>query len=99
MRTLIQAILLCGIVTSLGCAGEVKSRTKKQINVFAIETDAAYEGALNRPAAVPLATLPQGSTVYVLSDTYGKDYWACHIRTQAGQEGWVLCGSLDYRGG
>ncbi|WP_296766851.1 SH3 domain-containing protein [Thiobacillus sp.] len=96
MGKLIKIILICAIAS--GCT-KVESHTKEQVNIYATETDAAYADALNRPKVAPLTSLSQGEIVTVLSDTYGKDYWACHIRTQTGKEGWVLCTSLDYRGG
>ncbi|MFD2095113.1 hypothetical protein ACFSJ3_03890 [Corallincola platygyrae] len=33
----------------------------------------------------------ESEQVFVLYDTYGKDYWACYVRTVDGQFGWILC--------
>ncbi len=38
-----------------------------------------------------VGTVKKGQTVSVLYDTYGKDYWACYVRTDNGQFGWLLC--------
>ncbi|WP_425425141.1 SH3 domain-containing protein [Thiolinea disciformis] len=84
-------MLICALAS--GCT-KVESRTKEHVNIYATETDAAYANVI----AIPLTTLPQGEIVTVLGNTYGKDYWACQIRTHTGNEGWVLCTSLDYRG-
>lgn len=94
---LLKAATACLIAALAGCSGGVSSHTTKQVNVFTSEEQAAYEGAVNRPAPVPLVTLARGATVNVLDDTYGKDYWACYVRTANGQNGWVLCTSLDYK--
>jgi hypothetical protein len=85
------------LVALAGCSGEVPTHTTKQVNAFGTEEQAAYEGSLNRPASVPVFTLASGAAVEVLDDTYGKDYWACYVRTENAQEGWVLCTSLDYK--
>lgn len=95
MKKLITFLMINAVVS--GCT-KVESRTKEQISLYATETDAAYGDSFNRPKATPLASLSQGEIVTVLSDTYGKDYWACHVSTQTGKEGWVLCTSLDYNG-
>jgi len=43
----------------------------------------------------PTGHIAKGETVDVLWDRYGKDYWACYIRTRSGSQGWVLCTDLD----
>jgi hypothetical protein len=68
--------------------------TTSGVGVFRSEYDAAYVGSASIKAAPALATLGQGENVSVLWDTYGKDYWACYVRTSANQRGWVLCGAL-----
>jgi hypothetical protein len=42
----------------------------------------------------PTGRVAEGETVDVLWTRYGKDYWACYIRTQSGSKGWVLCTDL-----
>src|SRR5687767_7927933 len=37
-----------------------------------------------------IATVEQGTKVKVLKIIYGKDYMAFRIRTELGQEGWIL---------
>jgi hypothetical protein len=96
-RKLIGATTACLVAAIAGCSGGVSSHTTGQANVFGSEEQAAYEGSFNRLASAPLATLDCGATVTVLDDTYGKDYWACYVRTANGQKGWVLCTSLDYK--
>ena len=96
-RNLLRATASCLVAAIAGCSGGVSSRTTHQVNVFRSEEQAAHEGSANHPAPVPLATLASGATVSVLGDTYGKDYWACYVRTANGQKGWVLCTSLDYK--
>jgi hypothetical protein len=71
-----------------------QARTEQEINVYSSEFDAAYESAFNRPNGKPLLRLTKAESVDVLSDTYGKDYWACYVRTSKGIKGWVLCTAL-----
>tara|TARA_R110000782_G_scaffold260876_1_gene352280 strand:+ start:337 stop:636 length:300 start_codon:yes stop_codon:yes gene_type:complete len=70
----------------------------KTVSVFLNETDAGYEGSLNRDQIEPIATLQQGERVLVLKDTYGKDYWACKIRLQNNTIGWALCTNFNFQG-
>jgi hypothetical protein len=96
-RKLTGTSAACLAAALASCSAVVSSHTTAQVNVFISEEEAAREGSLNQPAPVPLLTLARGATVSVLDDTYGKDYWACYVRTDTGQEGWVLCSSLDYK--
>jgi hypothetical protein len=41
-----------------------------------------------------IGQIVKGETVDVLWDRYGKDYWACYVRTRSGGKGWVLCTDL-----
>ena len=75
-----------------GCSW--RAHAIQQTHVYSSKFDAAYAGAINRPVAVPLLTLPAGGPVAVVWDTYGKDYWACYVREQTGKRGWVLCTEL-----
>lgn len=46
---------------------------------------------------VPLeatGAIEQGQPVAVLYDRYGKDYWACYVRTNDFRFGWVVCADL-----
>jgi len=52
------------------------------------------EGAPNRVPVPRIASIESGEQVAVLWDTYGKDYWACYVRTSHGVRGWALCTSL-----
>ena len=96
-RKVIKSTAACLVATLAGCSNGVSSRAIEQASVFGSEEMAAYEGSINRPAPIPLVTLSRGANVNVLHDTYGKDYWACYVRTTNGIEGWVLCTSLDYK--
>lgn len=85
------------IVALTGCTAGTASKVTVATAVYEKEEEAAYAGSINRLDPRPIAALHQGETVRVLDDTYGKDYWACRVRTADGQTGWVLCTSLDYR--
>ena len=94
-----RARIAVALAISLGaCSTEhgTACHTTRPANLFATEAAAALEGSFNHRVPEPLAKLESGASVTVLSDTYGKDYWACYIRTEASVEGWVLCTSLDY---
>ena len=69
--------------------------TASGAGVFSSEYDAAYVGSRSIKTAPALASLAQGETVSVLWDRYGKDYWACYVRTSENQRGWVMCESLQ----
>lgn len=79
----------------VGCSG-TPAKVTRPTGLFATEYDASIDGSLNRLVPKALAHLSLNAPVTVLSDTYGKDYWACHVRTEASQVGWVLCTSLNY---
>ncbi len=100
MRRLKHACYSALAVAALyGCSPNSPPEAKviTATGVFAAESDPAAAGSLSLPRPNPIATLRPGATVLVLSDTYGKDYWACHIRTPNSQDGWVLCSSLNYK--
>lgn len=73
-----------------------EAATEIQQGVYASKEDAAYaEGTSHRSPATELFSLEAGSSVSVLWDTYGKDYWACYVRAESGARGWVLCTDLQ----
>ena len=77
------------------CFGSLwQARAVAPSGVFPTEYDAAYAGA-NFHTAPPKLVLRAQEPVAVLWDTYGKDYWACYVRTSNGTRGWVLCTSLS----
>lgn len=88
-----SALLLLAGCEPAGTASQVTEAT----GLYATEYEAAYAGSTNRPPPKPLAQLAAGERVIVVSDTYGKDYWACKVRTQESLSGWVLCTSLYER--
>jgi hypothetical protein len=79
----------------LRLGGSAAVVTNDETGVFPSEHDAAYAGSESIATTPALTTLTQGESVSLLWDTYGKDYWACYIRTSAKQRGWVLCASLQ----
>lgn len=85
-------ILIVGLVLF---GGHWNAVATEELRVFSSEADAAYEGALNRKSGPAISVVKQGETVIVLWDTYGKDYWACYVRTSTNLSGWVLCNSLQ----
>jgi hypothetical protein len=91
------ALIAFAVVSSCSSGREDRVRVTSETGVFANESDPAAVGSWSLPQPTPITTVGPGQSVRVLSDTCGKDYWACHVRTQDSQEGWVLCGSLDYK--
>jgi hypothetical protein len=71
-----------------------RARTIEKVGIFNSESEVAYQDGLNLSHAVPLATVLKNEDIDVLWDKYGKDYWACYVRTSQGKRGWVLCTSL-----
>ena len=67
--------------------------TTKTSALFELESDLAL-GNLKHQAN-PIGSVPEGTTVDVLFDTYGKDYWACYVRTATEQRGWMFCTDLQ----
>ena len=95
---LISAVGVLVLSTSIGyrvfIAESWQATTKERIGVFETMSAAAYQNPQNRPAPSPIAVLEAGENVSVVRDAYGKDYWACYIRTQEQIRGWILCTSL-----
>ena len=96
IRRAIPIIGALGLLTFCIWRDETPARVTSPTGLFSTEDDAAKDGLLNHAAPERLANLKPQAKVMVLSDTYGKDYWACHVRTENGTVGWVLCTSLDY---
>ena len=90
------AALALLLLAGCGSAG-TDSQVTEATGVFATEHEAATAGSINHPSPKPLTDLAVGESVTVVSDTYGKDYWACKVRTKGSVSGWVLCTSLNYR--
>lgn len=90
----ILAMGLVAVVYLLQVSGEWQATTNVRIGVFEMESEAAYQHALNKPSPTPIVVLESGIQVSVLRDRYGKDYWSCYIETSEGVRGWVLCTSL-----
>jgi hypothetical protein len=53
------------------------------------------EQAAGHSRSAPVGSITKGEVVDVLWDRYGKDYWACYVRTKSGVKGWLLCTDLD----
>jgi hypothetical protein len=99
LRLLVTVILVGIAVVSLALEYELHFGgnavvATQRANVFNSEFAAASERALNRPPITPITSIDLGEQVAVLWDTYGKDYWACYVRTLKGVRGWALCNSL-----
>jgi hypothetical protein len=99
VRLLAAATVVSAISAALAVGYELHYggkivKVKKQTGVFDSEYAAAYYRSLNRKPVPPIASIAGGERVAVLWDTYGKDYWACYVRTSKGERGWVLCTSL-----
>lgn len=52
------------------------------------------EQAYGHDRTKPVGAVAKGERLDVMWDGYGKDYWACYVRTQKGEKGWVLCTDL-----
>ena len=74
------AIASLAVTYELSLGGRVVVATKRA-DVFNNEYAAAYEAALNRTPVPRIASIENGEKVAVIWDTYGKDYWACYVRT------------------
>lgn len=90
------AFLLCvaGSFFYLCFGSSWQGVAKQNIGIFPSESGAAYEGSQSIKTQPAISSVKQGEPVAVLWDTYGKDYWACYVRSSAGERGWVLCTSL-----
>jgi hypothetical protein len=98
-KRLVAVVLVGTAVVSLAVAYQIHFGGRvvvadRRADVFNTEYAAAYEGALNRVPIPPVASIESGEQVAVIWDTYGKDYWACYVRTSKGVRGWALCTSL-----
>jgi hypothetical protein len=96
------ALILCVCVLLLVSAtfcylqwgGFRSAKTIEMVVVSDSEVGAAHGIRLGPDWGV-VENLLAGSRVDVLWDTYGKDYWACYVRTASGRRGWVLCAALE----
>ena len=66
-----------------------KAVSRGELLLHDSEESAAYGRSLDVKG-----TVAKGQPVTVLFDVYGKDYWACYIRTPDNHFGWVLCTDL-----
>ena len=65
--------------------------------MYVSERDARCEYHCGPPIARPIQELQPGERLAVVSDAYGKDYWAFRVRTAAGREGWVVYQGNHFR--
>ncbi|MEL0168651.1 hypothetical protein [Halopseudomonas oceani] len=87
--------LLFGIVAAYMVWGYGwKASTNHVLEYHKSERSAAYGGRNERVPLEVVGTIDHGRDVAVLYDTYGKDYWACYVRTTDLRFGWVLCTDL-----
>lgn len=101
-QRLAAIVLACTATVSLLAMYEVHFGGRpavayKRANIFRSEYAAAYEGALNREPNPPVPSIDSGEQITVIWDAYGKDYWACYVRTSKGLRGWALCTSLKMK--
>lgn len=98
MRPLRVVLLVAGafaLVVVLAWGSTWKATAQNELTVWSSERDAAYATVKPEPTAQPVSRITRNAEVMVLWDTYGKDYWACYIKTPTNQLGWVLCTSLQ----
>ena len=84
-------IILLAIFAYLNFGSSSFAVSMKPKDIFHTESDLA-DNLSNRKNAPPsFATIPVNDEVAILYDTYGKDYWACYVRTSTGIRGWTEC--------
>ncbi len=71
-----------------------KASANHSLEYHKSEKSAAYGGRNERVPLEVAGKLDHGQQVAVLYDIYGKDYWACYVRTTDYRFGWVLCTDL-----
>lgn len=95
LAVLVSAVvLLAGFVPAYlrwGC--QWLGRTERQLGLYPTEFDAADTG-INQRTSAAMSEVASGETVAVLWSEFGKDYWACYVRTPDGARGWILCTAL-----
>lgn len=65
-----------------------------QTSLCVTEEEAANHDSLLISTSNPISIISAGESVAVLWDKYGKDYWACYVRTNNGTRGWMPCTQL-----
>ena len=65
--------------------------TSKPKELF--HTEADFADSLNSSISTKnsFSTIPADEEIAILYDTFGKDYWACYVRSSAGIRGWTEC--------
>lgn len=71
---------------------EWNATATQDLVLWSSESDAAH--AESRGVPLPESHVKMGARVSVIRDRYGKDYWACYVRTRTNEAGWVLCTDL-----
>jgi hypothetical protein len=98
MRTIflilsISVIAFAALASFIYWGASWSAPTTKASALFELESDLTFSNL--KPQASPISSVPKGANVDVLFDTYGKDYWACYVRTETKQRGWMLCTDLQ----
>ena len=93
----VVVVVLALVVGAVLVGGSWSATAIEDLKVFPSERDAAYSASSSTKAEPAISSLKQGEPVTIIWDTYGKDYWACYVRTSTNQYGWVLCTSLKQR--
>ena len=95
MRMVMLAVAVFGLIAIVAWSSRWKATAQNDMSVLSSEQDAADAGIKPASTVQPVTRIDCGAEVVVLWDTYGKDYWACYVKTPSNQRGWVLCTSLQ----
>lgn len=71
-----------------------KAQPETEIQLFHSEDDLILASFNHKTPAQDIEIVKNGEQLSVVWDTYGKDYWACYVRTPQRVRGWVLCTEL-----
>ena len=97
------ALITCSVLLPIALAGAAyiwvsgavwRAYVVRAAPMYASEAGVRAEGARNMHDSA-VGALPMKEPVAVMWDTYGKDYWACYVRTSTGARGWISCTNLS----
>ena len=88
------AVFAVGIAYRIFFGAEWHAIPLGRVGLYSSEVATAYHGAINGKVESPITELDARDSLDVIWDTYGKDYWACYVRTSKATRAWVLCTSL-----
>jgi hypothetical protein len=87
-------VVLALTIDAILFGGGWRAIASEDVKLLPSEQDAAYAASLNIKTESAISSLNRGEEVTGIWDTFGKDYWACYVRTSTNQYVWVLCTSL-----